>query len=582
MADRKGEAPLIREIREKVKRVFWYSVWFSLAINVLMLFLPFYSLLVFDKVLSSHSMETLAMLSVIVAVAFVVMCMFNALRTFVLARLSDWVDANLAPKLLELAVARGALSAQPQGNQALRDLGAIKSFVTGQGMQTLLDAPWVPVFIITTFAIHWILGCITLAGAVILFGLALFNELQTKKPLEEANHATIRSMRDAESFTRNADSIEAMGMMTYVVRRWSDQNMTAMNTQKIGTDRAAIIASISKFFRLFIQMLLICAGAYYAINHSLTVGALIAGPILAGRALAPFEAAIGVWKSLIVARDAYRRINDGLQETGELRGTMRLPSPNGLITVENVYFRPPRSEKMALANVSFRLEPGESMGLIGPSAAGKSTLAKLMVGIWSPSSGTVRMDGNDIFKWMREDAGQYIGFLPQGVELFPVSVKDNIARLNPDAPSEAIVEAAKMAGAHEMIIRLPKGYDTNVGEGFLSPGQQQRVALARALYGKPRLLILDEPNSNLDAEGEAALLQSLLRLRQQGVTTVIITHKPAIVSGVDKLLVLREGVVEMFGPREAVMQRYTEGNRKADETPFPGKAVENRSQGGAV
>lgn len=239
---------------------------------------------------------------------------------------------------------------------------------------------------------------------------------------------------------------------------------------------------------------------------------------------------------------------------------------------------------MALANVSFRLEPGESMGLIGPSAAGKSTLAKLLVGIWAPSSGTVRLDGNDIFKWMREDAGQHIGFLPQGVELFPVSVKDNIARLNPNAPSEAIVEAAKMAGVHELIIRLPKGYDTNVGEGFLSPGQQQRVALARALFGKPKILVLDEPNSNLDAEGEAALIQSMLRLRQSGVTTIIITHKPAIVSGVDKLLVLREGVVEMFGPREAVMQRYTENNRRSptEETPFPARAVESKTKGADV
>ncbi len=549
---------VIGEYLFRVRRTFWYTVWFSLCMNVLMLFLPFYSMLIFDKVLSSHSMDTLYLLTFIVVCAFVILSVFNALRTFVLGRIADWLDSHISIKLFEASITRAALFPAGASSQMLRDINNIKSFITGPGMITLLDAPWSPIFIIATFLIHPALGWVTLIGAVLLLFFAVLNEMQTKKLLEEASKDSIKSLMSAENSIRNSEAIEAMGMMPQIIDRWGKANRDSLEVQKLANDRAAIIGSISKFFRLLVQAALICVGAFFAINHSLSVGALIAGPILAGRALAPFEAAIGVWKSLVMAREAYKRINENVSQIPELRGTMRLPAPKGHISVEGLYFRPPRADKFAITNLSFRIEPGESVGIIGPSAAGKSTLSKLLVGVWMPTNGVVRLDGNDIFKWNRVDAGQYVGYMPQNVELFPASVKDNIARLNPDAAPEDVVEAARLAGAHEMIVRLPKGYDTIIGENGVSPGQQQRIALARAFYGNPKLLVLDEPNSNLDAEGEFALLNALNVAKSRGVTTIVVAHKPSIIQNVDKILVLREGVMEMYGPRDAVLAKFNQ------------------------
>ncbi len=549
---------LKEQLWPKLSRVFYYSVLFSLCTNVLMLFLPFYSLLVYDKVLASHSMATLALLSLIVGASFVILAMFSALRSFVVSRMSDWFDATLGPDLLKISIQNSAINPASAGSQLMRDLTTIKSFITGAGMTTMMDAPWSVIFIIVTFFIHPVMGVITLVGSIVLILLAILNEAQTKKLLENYNRDNIKSLMGAEMITKNAEAIEAMGMMRQVVDKWMEKNLKTLEGLRMATDRASIIGSVSKFFRLFIQMLLICAGAYYVMNNMVSMGAMIAGPILAGRALAPFEALIGVWKGYVSARDAVRRINHGYTSYPEIRGQMTLPKPSGRVTVENVYFRPPRTERMVLANVRFALEPGESLGIIGPSAAGKSTLAKLLVGVWLPTNGAVRLDGNDIFKWNRDDVGRYIGYMPQDVELFHATIRENIARLDPTAGAEEVVQAAIKAGVHDMIIRLPKGYDTMFEPGTLSPGQQQRIALARAFYGNPTLMVLDEPNSNLDSDGEKALIDGLRQAKLNMITTIIIAHKPSMLTHADKVLVLKDGAVDLFGPKDAVMAKLGE------------------------
>lgn len=553
-----NEKQFIGGFVKKVKHAFRYTVAFTFVMNILMLFLPFYSLLIFDKVMTSHSMSTLTALTLIVTVAFLALSALNALRGIILGRIADWLDASVSPKLLEVSIARSALAPSSANSQLLRDVAVIKSFVTGQGLITILDAPWSPLFILVTFLIHPVLGLITVLGAILLIAFAIINEVQTKQPLEESNADSIKALANAETTVRNAEAIEAMGMMKNVLAQWSNHSLKIISAQKTANDRASIIGSISKFFRLMVQAALICAGAYFAIHHSLSMGALIAGPILAGRALAPFEAAIGVWKSFVMTRDAYHRINKSVAQLPDIRGTMELPEPKGEVRVEGVYFRPPHSDKFSLTNITFAVHPGDSVGIIGPSAAGKSTLAKLIVGVWMPTNGAIRLDNADVFKWSRDNIGQYIGYMPQSVELFPTTIRENIARLDGTATPDEVVEAAKLAGAHDMILRLPKGYDTVIGEGGVSPGQQQRIALARAFFRNPKLLVLDEPNSNLDGEGELALINSISKTKALGTTVFMVAHKPSVLSNIDKLLVLRDGALEMFGPRDAILAKLAE------------------------
>lgn len=534
-----------------------YTLLFSFISNIMMLALPLYSLQVLDRVISSRSVDTLVMLSVVVFAAFVCLSLIQASRSFLLIRLGDWLEKKLSSDLLQHSIAVASFSKVINGSQNLRDLSTLKGFLTGPALSSLFDAPWAIIFIIVLFMIHPAHGIVSLVGGVILFILAYINEKTTKKILESANEDSIKSMNQVEIATRNAEVIEAMGMGRNVTKNWQVINKDVLYLQSLASSRSAIISGISKFFRMFIQMVIIAAGGYLVLNDKLTVGAIIAGSILVGRALAPFEASITSWKGIVTARKSYSRLTKSLENENFRPKAMSLPTPHGKLFLENVVYAAPGMKKPILKNISFQLEPGEIMGMIGPSASGKSTLAKLITSIWKPASGYVRLDGADIYAWDRDDIGNHLGYLPQDIELFNGSIKLNIARMDKDADTAKIVEAAKIAGVHEMILSLPNGYETEIGIGgsVLSAGQRQRVALARAFYGAPKLIVLDEPNSNLDQEGDAALVAALKYAKEKNITTIIVSHRPSIMSCVDKILVLKDGAVVAFGPTKEVLEK---------------------------
>ncbi|MEM6903317.1 MAG: type I secretion system permease/ATPase, partial [Pseudomonadota bacterium] len=440
-----------------------------------------------------------------------------------------------------------------------RDLTQLRNFAAGSSIFHFFDAPWVPLYILVIYAVHPVMGMVALFGAVVLFAMALANDLATRKPLNEANGRAINQMKNAESTVRNAEVVEAMGMLDNLVGRWDSENREILAIQETASRKAGSIGAFTKFFRLAVQLGILGIGVYLALGQHITPGAMIAGSIILGRALAPIEQMIGSWRSFIGARESYDRLNKILhRDLSEVRGDMTFPAPQGRLTAEAVTFGMRGSPKPILRGVSFALEPGEALGLIGPSAAGKSTLARLLCGVWMPTAGKVRLDNVDVFHWNRRDFGQHMGYLPQDIELFAGTIRENIARMG-EATDEQVIDAAVKANAHDLILRLPEGYDSKIGPGGLglSGGQRQRIGLARALFGNPKLLILDEPNSNLDSEGEAALMDALKSARDQGVTIVIIAHRPSVLAFVDKMLVLRDGMVEMFGDRNEVMAKLT-------------------------
>lgn len=546
------------EARDKVWQTLKYVLLFSFVVNVLMLALPLYSLQILDRVMSSGSLSTLIMLTLVVGGAFVFWGLFTALRGLILQRIGEWLEEVLAPKVLASTITKAASITEIGGTQNLRDLNTIKGFISGTGIISLCDAPWAPLYFLIIFLVNPVVGMIALIGGFLMLGLAFMTEISTKKPLDDANHHHLRNMRFADTANRNAEVVESMGMMRAVVNYWQRQNHEVQRHQGVASNRGVMISSLSKVLRMFIQIAVVGTGGYLAMSHHITVGGMIAGSMLSGRALAPFDAAIGIWKNVVATRDSYHRLTESLRKATQPRSTMNMPVPKGRLVGENVFFRPPGADRLVLRGVKFVVEPGESLGIIGPSAAGKSTLAKLIVGIWPPTQGAIRLDGVDVYKWDREDFGKYVGYLPQDVDLFPGTIKQNIARLNDDAQDAEIVEAARFAGVHELILKLPKGYDTQVGEGLvsLSPGQKQRIGLARALFRRPRMLVLDEPNSNLDGEGEMALTAAIKATKKLGITTVMVAHKPSLVANLDKILMLRNGGVEAFGTRQEVLGQY--------------------------
>ena len=531
---------------------------FSLFINVLMLTAPLYMLQVFDRVLTSRSVETLIMLTLIAGVALLALAALDALRGAALVRIGTWLDGRIGAPVLAASITAAVRKGDGASVQRLRDLSTLRTFLTGPGIFPVMDAPWTPIFIAVIFLLHPILGWVSLAGALVLFGLAVSNEVTTRGLLGRAGGASVAALRQAEAAIRNADSVEAMGMMPALIRRWHERNAEALTLQSVASMRSGGITAASKFARLALQVGILGAGAWLVILNELTPGAMIAGSILMGRALAPVEQAIGTWRSLIAARGAYERVKKQLDDSEPRGQAMPLPPPSGRLNVEGVSFVHPGAEAPTLRAVSFQLQPGETLGLIGPTAAGKTTLARLLVGNLVPRAGHVRLDAMDVAQWEAEDLGRHIGYLPQDVELFGGTVRENIARMDM-GDAEAVVAAAGLAGVHDMILRLPKGYDTEIGEGgaTLSGGQRQRIALARAVYGSPRLIVLDEPNANLDGEGEEALVKAIGVLRENKVSIVVIAHRPSILQTADKVLVLRAGAVQVVGPRDEVLAKLT-------------------------
>jgi PrtD family type I secretion system ABC transporter len=546
-------------------------VIFTLCINLLMLSAPIYMLQVFDRVLSSRSTDTLVLLTLIVGVALATLAILEVARNQVMIRISDWLENRLGSTILAGSVEAALQHGGAPSAQGLRDLSTFKTFLTGPGMFPILDAPWTPIFLGVIFMLHPVLGWMSLAGAVALFSLALVNEMVTRELVAKAGALSIRAFQDAEAVVRNADVVDSMGMRSNLIGRWQRKNGEMLTLQAQASKRGGGITAVSKFLRFVLQIGIMGGGAWLVIQNEMTAGAMIAGSILMGRALAPVEQAIGSWRSAIAARGAYERVKQQLALTADDEAQMSLPVPSGRLTVEGVTYFHQGATEPVLRNVAFRLEPGEALGLIGPSAAGKTTLARLLVGNIAPRAGAVRLDGVDIAQWDGEDLGKHLGYLPQDVELFAGTVRENIARMG-EGKAEDVVAVAKLAGVHDMILRLSAGYETDIGDSgaALSGGERQRVGLARALYGAPKFVVLDEPNASLDNVGEEALVQAIATLKQRGITQVIIAHRPSILRHVDKILVMRDGAVQMFGPREEVLKKLigpAQTNAQARQAP---------------
>jgi PrtD family type I secretion system ABC transporter len=533
-------------------------VIFSFFINLLMFVAPLYMLQVYDRVLTSQNVNTLVMLTILAAGLLIVFAGLEQVRARVLVRVGYTLDRNHCGSVFDRVFERSVT--QPGGShpQAFRDLDNVRDFLTGPGLIALCDAPWVPLFLAVVFLFHPMLGMVAAAGALTIFILALANEFATRKPLTEAANAGSSANAFVATGLRNAEAVAAMGMTSDVRGRWASKHAEVIGHQAKANDRASGILAASKGVRMGLQVAILGAGAYLVLGEQITPGTMIAASIIMGRALAPVEAAVSQWRGVINARGAYRRLNALLASDTGRSERMRLPTPSGRLEVGGLVLVPPGGSVPVLRGASLRADPGQAIGVIGPSGAGKSSLARALVGVWSPASGHVRLDGAAMSDWDAEQLGTHLGYLPQDVELFDGTVAENIARMGP-VDADAVVAAARTARAHDLILGLPQGYETRVGAGghILSGGQRQRVALARAVYGDVRLIVLDEPNANLDSEGERALTAAIDTLRDQGRTVVMITHKPQLLTSVDLVLALEGGKVTAFGAKENVLPKFT-------------------------
>ena len=557
---RQGE---ILEVLGRYREVFWTVGGFSGAINLLYLAPSLYMMQVYDRVLNSRNETTLIMLSLITLGAFAVMAWIEQIRAQVLVRLGNRVDDQLSSRVFTASFERNLRSRAGAAGVAMNDLTQIRQFVTGNGLFAFFDMPWTPIYILVVYFFHPVLGIFVFIGALISFLLAWLNERVTKQGLGEANHAAIMGSSFATSNLRNAEVIEAMGMLPALRKRWKAMQDRLLEKQSEASDRGAIISAAIKFWRLTMQSAVLGIGALLVLENLASPGVMIAASILAGRALAPVDMAIASWKGFSAARVSYDRLKQLLEEFPPRATGMSLPRPEGRLAIENLIATPPGTPNPVLKGLSFSVSPGEVLVIIGPSASGKSTLARLMVGVWPAQAGKVRLDGADIYLWNKDELGPWIGYLPQDIELFDGTIAENIARFG-EINSDQVIAAAKKAGMHEMILRFPRGYDTPIGEAgsALSGGQRQRIALARALYGDPALIVLDEPNSNLDEAGEQALVRAVMQSKSENRTVVLITHRTSIIGIADSMLVLREGMVHAHGPRQEVLQGLQEAAQK--------------------
>lgn len=554
---------------QPLRSYFMGAAGFSFFINMLMIVPAIYMLQVYDRAVGSQSPSTLLMLTLIMVFLLASMGGLDWVRGRIMGRAGARMDEILSERVFDGTFKQSLMTAGRSSAQPLSDLAGLRNFIASPAVNAFFDAPWVPIYIMIMFMFHTYFGLLALFAVALLSTITFFNQRLTQAALLEANKEQIWTKNYATRHLRNAEVIESMGMMHNVRARWSEHNHKALGLQGQASDTAGGFTSGSKALRIMLQSLALGMGAYLAINQEISAGMMIAGSILLGRALAPVDQLVGAWKGFQSARQQFERLEELLDKSPVAAEKMELPAPLGNINVEAIRVAPPGTQMPVIKGISFELDAGTSLGIIGPSAAGKSTLARALLGIWPPAMGTVRLDGADIYKWDRRELGPHIGYLPQDIELFDGTISENIARFG-EISSEQIVEAARMAGVHEMILRLPEGYDTVIGSsgGVLAGGQRQRIALARAIYGNPRLVVLDEPNSNLDDSGESALRESLQQLKQAGTTVIVITHRPNILFGVDKIMVMKDGQAADFGPAEAIMRKYqqqpvqrvTEGN----------------------
>ncbi|QVM92846.1 type I secretion system permease/ATPase [Pseudomonas entomophila] len=553
LPSRKPGAPLWAALGEHKSTLISVGC-FTALINILMLVPSIYMLQVYDRVLSSQSTTTLWVLTLMVVGFFVYIGALEAVRSFIVIRVGNQLEKSFNLNVYRAAFERNLRHRDGAAGQALGDLTQLRQFVTGPALFAFFDAPWFPIYLAVIFAFNVWLGVMATVGALLLIALAVLNERLTHKTLVEASGIQQQSTLLAGSQLQSAESIQAMGMLAALRRRWFDLHGRFLDLQNKASDTSAVITATSKGLRLCLQSLVLGLGALLVIEGQMTPGMMIAGSILMGRVLAPIDQLIAVWKQWSGAQLAYQRLDSLLRDHPEHPAPMPLPAPTGQLTVEQMSAAPPGRTQATLQQVHFQLEPGELLGVLGASGSGKSTLAKVLVGVWPTLGGHVRLDGAELDQWDREALGPHIGYLPQNIELLRGSIAENIARFG-ELDGHKVVEAARLAGVHELILRLPKGYDTRLGEdgGDLSGGQKQRIALARALYGNPCLIVLDEPNSNLDSPGEAALANAILQLKALGRTVVLVTHRSSALGQADKLLVMNEGRMQGFGPARDIL-----------------------------
>lgn len=534
----------------------YYAVGaFSFFVNLLLLVPAIYMLQVYDRVLGSRNETTLLMLTVVVLWLYLLMGIIESIRSAVLIRMSTKFSMALAGRVFD-AIFEHSLRMKGAGNpsQAIHDLSSLRQFLGGPALIVLFDLVWMPIFLVAAFLFDASLGVFLLAGMVVLFALAYVTETLTRDKMVAANTLAINLSAQTNNSLRNAEVVESMGMLGALRERWLASERKILVLHGHASDSAAWINAVTRFSRVGLQSLMLGLGAWLALQGKISPGMMIGATILMGRALAPVEQAIATWKQFVSARSAYSRLSDLLKEYPRRETGMALPPPVGRLSVEKASVSAPGSQTLVLQNINFAIEAGEVLGIIGPSAAGKSSLARLLVGVWPAHSGKIRLDGVDIHSWNKIELGPHIGYVPQDIELFDGTIAENIARFG-EVDSEKVIEAAKLAGVHDLILRFSKGYDSPIGAGgdTLSGGQKQRIALARAMYGSPCFVVLDEPNSNLDDVGEAALAQAIKGLKDQGKTVVLITHRSTVLATTDKLLVLSEGVQQIFGPRDQVI-----------------------------
>jgi ATP-binding cassette subfamily C protein EexD len=545
-------------LRLAVKRCKSTFVWvgaFSLCLNLLLLVPSVYMLQVYDRVLPSSSESTLLMLTLILVFLLLAMGGLEWIRSQLLIVASARLDQALSPQVFD-AVFRNAVTSAGKGASAqpLSDVLQLRQFLTGHGLLTFCDAPWLPVFLLLMFLFHPYFGLAAVVSAGVLIALAVWNEVATRGELSAASAQAMQASHFTERNLRNAETIEAMGMLGNLRQRWQQKQQTMLALQGSASRKGGLISSLSRTFRVTVQSLILGLGAYLAMRQQITPGSIIAGSILLGRALAPLDGMIGSWRGFLHARDAYARLHRLLGTGASCEAVVQLPVPEGALTLDKLVVTPLGATEPVIKGINVSIEPGTQIAVIGPSGAGKSTLARAILGLYPSASGSVRLDGAQLDQWEREQLGQYIGYLPQRVELLDGTVSENIARFG-EVDSEKVVEAARIAGVHEVILRFPNGYQTQIqgNSNIISAGQQQRIALARALYGDPRIILLDEPNSNLDEEGDEALRNALGALKAARRTVIVITHRGNVLSVVDKIMMIVEGRVALYGTRDEVV-----------------------------
>ena len=575
-----GDDTLLTIALRKGRSALGYAALFSLVTNLLYLALPIYTNQIYGRVLTSGSVPTLLVLTGGTIFVFVISGILDNLRARVLngygVALDHQVSGHVFAALFDGVVRRDSAA----GAQALRDLDGFRQTLTGAAVSVIFDLPWIPIYMLILFMIDPVVGTVTFIGGVILVILAFVQDRMTRPLTREANSAAIKSYSFTEAGLRNSEVVRAMGMLGFIGRQWAKFRLESLSKAEQAARQSEFWSGLIRFVRTVIQVLIIAVGADLIINHKIGAGMLFANMILSSRALAPIDRIVGSWTALVTAGQSYERLNALLSDYTPAASATELPQPKGALTVEGLNYGAPGSGRLLLAAVNFSLQPGEFLGVIGPSGAGKSTLARLLVGVHQPLNGSVRLDGADVFNWSRADFGRYVGYLPQDTELFAGSVRDNIARFMADVTDDEVVAAAQAAGVHDLIVRLPKGYDTELGIGgvVLSAGQRQRVGLARAMLRAPALVVLDEPNANLDAQGEEALLKALKVMKAREQTVVVVSHKPSMLQDADKLLVIRDGRVDMFGPRAAVLERLNKNAAAAIAAkPAAPPAIETKS-----